>query len=191
MLPVHDRSGKQTTLSAAVISRLPLGLLGFFGIKNGGQYPQTIGNVILPQLEMQGILHANYHENLGSTTGAGGITALGFKQLNDTVTGLPLIVPASELWFVGCVTAVVFTGVGDSFTGTLMVRATQAGSASAWNRAVSDEITAVASQGRNLPAQRDFWLAPGDQIGAHISAFVNASGTAQLAWNFELTRYTF
>lgn len=178
-------------LTPAVISKLPLGLLGFFGIKNGGQYPQSLGNVILPQLDMAGILNANYHENLGSTTGAGGFTATGFKQLLDTVTAAAIVVPASELWYVSDVTAFAFTGAGDSFTATLAVRGTQAGSASNWHRAVSPEVTAVASQSRLIMGASGFWLAPGDQIGAWVTAFVNATGNAQMSWNFSITRFNF
>lgn len=181
-------------LTPAVISKLPLGLLGFFGIKNGGQYPQSLAPFIQPTMRMEGILQANYHDNVGSTTGAGGITATGFKQLLDTLpgSGLPLIVPAGELWFVKDVTAVAFTGAGDSFTGSLVVRNTQTGVGSNFHRAVSAEIVQAASQFRQLPGVlTDFWLQPGDQIGAWITAFVNASTTASLGWNFQRTVFPF
>lgn len=178
-----------TPLTPAVISKLPLGLLGFFGIKNGGQYPQTIAEVIAPTLEMDGMLAANYRELIAVSP----IAALGFVTANIGASGLPAVVPASELWWVQAVSVLAFTGAGDSFTGTIELRNTQSGSASQWHRALSSPIT----QGANLSTLHPgthvdgFWASPGDTFGIWYAAATNASGTAQMSINLSLTRFPF
>jgi len=178
-------------LTPAVLSKLPLGLLGFFGIKNGGQYPQSLGNVVLPQLDVLPLLQANYHENLAGGAGAGGITAIGFKQMLDPATTVAVIVPAAEIWYVNNITGTLFTGVGDSFTGSLVVRSRQNGSASNWHRSVSEQFTQAANLFSLFQGQREVWLSPGDELGVWTTAFVNASGNLGVGWQFEVTRFVF
>ena len=175
-----------TPLSPAVISKLPIGLLGFFGIKNGGEYPRSIVPTIAPTLELAGILAANYNENISVPC----IAALGFVTGNVLATGLPAVVPAGELWLVTEFSVNAFTGVGDSMTFAAEVRGTQNGSASVWHRSASPEYTQGASLNRVLPGRHDpFWLNAGDTIGAWFSAATNASGTAQASMQIKLTRF--
>ncbi|HEY3496419.1 MAG TPA: hypothetical protein VGK73_17085, partial [Polyangiaceae bacterium] len=110
-----------TPLSPAVLSKLPLGLLGFFGIKNGGQYPQSLGQTVLPTLELGKMLAANYNENFSVPC----VAALGFVTGNVLATGLPAVVPGSELWWVNCISQNSFTGAGDSMTWSVEARGTQ------------------------------------------------------------------
>lgn len=178
-------------LTPAVISKLPLGLLGFFGIKNGGQYPQTVGNVILPQLDMGEMLAANYHERLGTNIA---VAAIGFTALNVVATGLPAVVPQAELWHVMNATAITFTGIGDAITYVPTVRNSQSGSASNYHRALAYEITQAASLNRQTPCTFDNgsrWLVPGDQLGLWVSALTNASGTVQAGVQIAITRFPF
>jgi hypothetical protein len=176
-----------TPLSPAVISKLPIGLLGFFGIKNGGQYPSSIGQVIEPNLDLGGILAANYNEKLAVSP----IAALGFVTGNFLASGLPAVVPAAELWWVSACSLQTFTGVGDSFTGALELRANQTGGASVWHRALSAEFTQGASLTRTLPGIHTdgFWAGPGDTFGIWYSAVTNASGTAQTSVQLQITRF--
>jgi hypothetical protein len=175
-------------LSPAVISKLPIGLLGFFGIKNGGQYPQSIIPAIQPTLELGPILAANYNENLAVSP----IAALGFVTGNFISSGLPAVVPTSELWWVSSISMQTFTGVGDAITGAAEIRNTQTGSASVWHRAVGPEFTQGASLTRTLPCALDtrgFWAQPGDTFGFWYSAVTNASGTAQTSLQLRITRF--
>lgn len=177
-------------LSPAVISKLPLGLLGFFGIKNGGQYPSTIGNVILPHLDMADILAANYHERLGLQSL---ITATGFNNSTVVATTLPAIVPASELWYLSHASIVSSTLAGDAVVYTPVVRNTQSGSASASTRALGDQRTQAASQLQVHPltfVNGTRWLVPGDQIGIWTTSFTLATGI-NLSIQLGITRFPF
>ena len=176
-----------TTLSPAVVSKVPAGLLGFFGIKNGGQYPQSVVPTIAPVLDLAGILAANYNENFSVPC----IAALGFVTGNVLATGLPAVVPASELWWVSALSQNSFTGVGDAMTWSVEARGTQAGSASVWHRCLSNEFTQAASLNRILPAEGGVWLQPGDTIGCWFSAATNASGNAQVSIQLKVTRFPF
>lgn len=176
-------------LTPAVISKLPLGLLGFFGIKNGGQYPQSIVPTIAPTLEMGGILAANYNENVSVPC----IAALGFVTGNILASGIAAVVPASELWWVSALSFQSFTGAGDAMTYSVELRGTQAGSASQWHRALSGEFTQAANLNRILPGvhTEGFWAQPGDTFGVWFSAATNASGNAQVSLQLKLSRFTF
>jgi hypothetical protein len=176
-----------SALSPAVISKLPIGLLGFFGIKNGGQYPQSIVPAIQPTLELGPILAANYNESIAVPCTA----ALGFVTGNILASGLAAVVPASELWWVSAVSVQTFTGAGDSFTGALELRAQQTGGASVWHRALSPEYTQGASLTRTLPGSQPdgFWAQPGDTFGVWYSAVTNATGTATMSVQLRITRF--
>ena len=178
-----------TPLSPAVISKVPGGLLGFFGIKNGGQYPQSIAAFIQPTLELGPMLAANYHENLATSP----IAAVGFVTTTFTVGGLAAVVPASEIWWVSALSIQTFTGVGDAITGSAEIRSTQTGGASVWHRAVSPEFTQGASLTRTLPGLLGdgIWCTPGDTFGFWYSAVTNASGTAQTSMQLKVTRFPF
>lgn len=176
-------------LTPAVISKLPLGLLGFFGIKNGGQYPQSIVPAIAPTLDMSGILAANYHENIAVPV----LAAIGFQTANILASGLPAVVPPAELWWLSEIAVNSFTGAGDTITYSLEARNTQNGSASVWHRVLSPEYTQGASLNRMLQGNRPdgVWLSPGDTLGAWFSVATNASGTATASIQAKLTRFPF
>ena len=178
-----------TPLSPAVISKLPLGLLGFFGIKNGGQYPQSIGDTIVPTLGMGDMLAANYRELVTVAP----IAALGFVTANLSGGALPAVVPASELWWVQSVSVMSFTGVGDSISGSMEARNNQTGGASVWHRALSPLITQAASLTALHPGTHTdgLWLSPGDTIGFWYAAVTNASGTAQMSGQLSIVRFPF
>ena len=176
-------------LTPAVISKLPLGLLGFFGIKNGGQYPQSIIPTIGPTLEMAGILTANYNEMVTVAP----IAALGFVTANLGGGAVPAVVPAGELWFVSACSVFAFTGAGDTITGTAEVRNNQTGLASVWHRAITSEFTQGASLSKLHPGilPAGFWAQPGDTFGFWYSAVTNASGTAQSSLQLRISRFPF
>lgn len=178
-----------TPLTPAVISKLPLGLLGFFGIKNGGQYPQSIGEVIVPTLGMADMLAANYRELVTVAP----IAALGFVTANLSGGAVPAVVPAGELWWVSAVSVFSFTGAGDSISGSLEVRNNQTGSPSVWHRALSPLITQAASITALHPGTHidGLWLSPGDTIGFWYAAVTNATGTAQMSAQLAITRFPF
>jgi hypothetical protein len=168
------------------LSKLPLGLLGFFGIKNGGDYPQAVRADIQPVLDLAQMFAINYRELLSYAP----VAALGFVSANS-VTGVSPTVPAGEVWFISAVSVQTFTGVGDSITGSVELRGQQSGGASNWHRALSAEFTQGASLTRTLPGIHTdgLWAAPGDTIGVWYSAVTNASGTATASVQLAITRF--
>lgn len=63
----------------APLNRQPLGLLDFLGIKNGGQYPLTLGEQLAPVLEALELYENTAAAVIGSTSGnvAGGPVLFG------------------------------------------------------------------------------------------------------------------
>lgn len=59
------------------INRLPLGWLGFLGIKNGGQYPQDTSPILAPTFDLAEMYYSANSEYLAATNAAaaiGGVT---------------------------------------------------------------------------------------------------------------------
>lgn len=178
-------------LSPAVLSKLPLGLLGFFGIKNGGQYPQSLGTVISPTLEQLPILAANYHLNFAMSSTA---PIVGFTAATNLSTGFPSVVPSGELWYVSALSFRIFTGAGDSITVTPQVRGQQASApaGNTWDLATGPMTTQAASLNTLHPGSRSgFWLAPGDTFGIWCTALVNASGNTQVSQQVQVSVFPF
>jgi hypothetical protein len=71
------------------INRLPLGLLGFLGIKNGGRYPQELADTLAPVWDISPLY---LYSNSEVTTALQAISAIG-SQAYQTV-------PTGELWYV-------------------------------------------------------------------------------------------
>ena len=71
------------------INRLPLGVLGFLGIKNGGEYPKQLSNVLLPTWDLER-LYLNTNSETNATVVS--IAAIGAQAF--------LTVPVGELWVV-------------------------------------------------------------------------------------------
>jgi hypothetical protein len=96
--------------SAPPLNIQPQGLLDFFGIKNGGDYPQTLSNWLQPQLEMLRWYVASNCVDIGSVspafqllasegTTSHQITATQPLNLSGLVTAGQLMVPQNEFWF--------------------------------------------------------------------------------------------
>ena len=76
------------------INRIPGGLLGFLGIKNGGRNPDALSNVLVPQLDLTEVyLRTNYVLARIDTT----VAAVGFTGAGT--------VPAGQAWYVSNVFA--------------------------------------------------------------------------------------
>lgn len=172
------------------MSKLPLGLLGFFGIKNGGAYPQQLGNVLVPQMDLIDLLAVNYRENRVFQANT---IATGFLGALDAVTVLPAVVPNGEVWYLSAWSAAVFTGVGDAISASLVVRSLQSGSANGTTRALSPLITQAASLTTEqlCPNGGTRWFYPGDTFGAFVSSITSATGNINCALHVNLTRFPF
>lgn len=73
----------------AKINRLPLGWLGFLGIKNGGQYPQDTSPVLLPTFDLAAMYYSANGEYLAATQAVAAIGGVTF-----------FTVPNGETWWV-------------------------------------------------------------------------------------------
>lgn len=76
----------------APLNRLPLGLLSLFDIKSGGRYPQHLGEVINPTMEMMTFIAASGCNEM-FRTGVTNVVSVGIINMGVTV-------PADELWLV-------------------------------------------------------------------------------------------
>ena len=180
-----------TILTPPVISKLPLGLLGFFGIKNGGQYPQTLGTSIAPTLELAELLAANYHSNLVYIAAP---TLVGFAQATSAIAGIPQAVPDNEIWYISSCSMHLTTGAGDAYNATPVVRGFQANGASAWYRVLAQSFTIGASTNIMYPCpfteNGSRWLAPGDIFGFWGNSITLATNIA-INIQVAVTRFPF
>jgi hypothetical protein len=149
-------TGQQTP-----ISTLPLGLLGFLGIKSFGEYPQYLGGTILPTLDLLGLWSG------AQATHANGIAvnaALGFNSVS-------LIVPQTEIWYVtmGHVVATVDAAEAIKITGELQPSV----GAGVF---ITPTVDAAASAGV-VPATINYpmWFGPGDELGVRVSTLTGAA----------------
>ena len=71
------------------INKLPLGLLGFLGIKNGGTYPQELSNILSPVWDL-GALYMN--ANSESSVAVLALAGIGSQAF--------FTVPNGEAWYV-------------------------------------------------------------------------------------------
>lgn len=154
---------------SGAISTLPLGLLGFLGIKNGGEYPRELAGYYQPMFDLLDLLAANEAEEIHFANQAIGVAA-GNMQAFST----PAQVPQTEVWLVRLFAARIVTGAGDALRGNLVCR--RAGVPSPGNvLALSETFAAGASTfdywtANTLP----FWLGPGDELGVWVSSFTAA-----------------
>lgn len=179
---------KPPILTAPVISKLPLGLLGFFGIKNGGKYPQTLGETIVPTLEQINVLAENYHTKHAYIAAP---NAPGWHQATVAIAGVPQRVPENEIWLIRGASMHHATGAGEAINATAAVRGDQWGAAAASYHVISQPFTLAASTNILLPcSEPDFWAGPGDEFGFWVNT-VTFVGPLLTVLEFKITRFPF
>lgn len=151
---------REGELQRGVISKLPLGLLGFLGIKNGGEYPRHLLNSYAPTIDLMGLLiGANFEElnpalNASPATG----TAGSFST--------PITTPQTEIWLVTLACARITTGAGETGSGYLALRRFSTPSPNVVH-ALSDQLGVTASN-TGIPALMKYppplVMGPGDEI---------------------------
>jgi hypothetical protein len=171
-------------------------LLEFFGIKNGGQYPQQLGNVIVPQMDMWGILCANYHEKIAISTATGTVAAAGFTQGTFVTTNAQAIVPPGELWYISYHSSLVVIAAGQSINYNTHVQNFQTGGPSIYNMPLqqSTSVGAIVGTWMNVNLEGDAWagqrwLTPGDNIGFWVSSI--AAGPINISSSYHVTKFRF
>jgi hypothetical protein len=153
-------------VSPAVISRLPLGLLGFLGLKNGGAFPQNIERLIRTTLDQLGFLVANHSEGL---------------TFNYSITGtgdfIFFTVPSGEVWYVDRFSFGISTSAAQTFGG--VIRHSLPGTS--YIGFLAAELTLAVSQFGNSNAG-NFWIGPGQTLGviAHVATGTPIGGASSL-----------
>jgi hypothetical protein len=162
-------------LSNPTVSKLPYGLLGLLGIKNGGKYPGYLGDTIIPTFDgnwMQLLLGSwgeEFHIAAGTTAAGPGA----FQSFNTA-----LVVPTGEVWYVGLMSVRVSTGAGETITTNIATRRPNAAAGSN-HISVSDPVSVIASQFADLRMPEPFYAGPGDEIGMWIQAASGAGPTVR------------
>jgi hypothetical protein len=160
-------------LSNPTVSKLPYGLLGFLGVKNGGAYPGFLGDTFVPTINETyfQLCLASWGEEFHIANGATAAGPGAFQAFNTA-----LVVPLGEVWYVGMLSVRITTGAGETITTNIAIRRPNAAAGSN-HIAVSDPVSVVASQFADLRCPRPFFAGNGDEIGMWIQA---ASGAGPL-----------
>lgn len=144
-----------TDLTAPTLNRIPQGLLGFFGIKNGGRYPEQLSTTLV------GV--ADLLQWYAETNRVYFRTGVNVAALGQTTF---FTVPAGEYWYVlhaSFVTSALGAGqtleAAISFTDAAGIR----------NIVVGDMPGSRTTGAVFMAQARDFWTGPGDTIGVYTN----------------------
>lgn len=148
------------------INRLPLGLLSLLGIKNGGRYPQSLGQQLAPCFELLGWYLQSNSQSLSLN---GNVTAVGFNANWWTV-------PVGQTWAVLSTVvnsaAALGAGVTVGFTGAWIRSALQVLPSPLTQVSPSYTVGAVAVAMSNPAGACVTLVPPGGVIGVYAHALV-------------------
>lgn len=142
------------------LTAIPKGLLGFLGIKNGGQYPQNLVNVLSPTWD----LRDHYVESYAAEFLQGPINLAAGTTSGDLSFGTTIgFVPQTELAYVTDYSARCdLAGLG-AVTGTPAVFK------NGLAFGVGPTITFAAGSLASWRADRPFWMTPGAALGVIVN----------------------
>jgi len=153
------------------INRLPLGLLGFLGIKNGGRYPDDISNILSPVWDLRE-LYQQSNSEIDNVIQA--VSATG----NSSYT----TVPNGEAWYVFQQSAVT----GDLTAGQSLAMTTNwTDPASLVNISTGPE-TRTATVGQRCVAVlgTPYYAAPGSKLGVTVTVLAAGPVNVRLVTRF-------
>jgi hypothetical protein len=153
------------------INRLPLGLLGFLGIKNGGRYPQELSDTLAPTWDLSDIyLNANAENRVDVLA----IAALGSQAF--------FTVPAGEAWYVIIASAATGT-LGAGVTIELGLQTTDA---AALVTTALTQMSGARTVGQRcaVALERGIYLPPGSTFGINCTQLVAGPVNVTLATRF-------
>ena len=185
-------------LTPPVINRQPVGLLDFFGLKNGGQYPQQLATTLAPTIDLLRLYEADVEEFIsdGVSVAAGG--ALGDFDFGGA-SSRPGIVPQNELWHIHHFALQLSVPVNVNMWGFSIKTQVQRNSpvtpgsgrgTQAMGPAVYAPVASATNPANivNLAAE-DFWLPPNGILGG-ATLWLDPIGTAVPAFHsVRFTRY--
>lgn len=133
------------------ISRIPAGLLGFLGIKNGGEYPQEIAKILAPTWELRE-LYLEYGAQLGGATGS--VNAAGYLAVATC--------PPGEVWCLHDIGCSFDVGAAEAWNGSLCRSSTSGGTTVPISASSSvPASTRVVTIAPHVPV----YLTPGENLG--------------------------
>lgn len=137
-------------LTGPVISRLPYGLLGFLGLKNGGQFPRSLEPALQTIFDQLGPLVGSHAEaSTFSTT----VNAVSYTVL--------FTVPNGEVWYLDNYACYVTAGVGEAWSGTISLNLP-----GGYFGPLHDEASIGASV-QTVVWTRGLWVPAGAILGLH------------------------
>jgi hypothetical protein len=157
-------------LTPATISRLPLGLLDFLGIKSGGTYPRDLSTTLASTWDMLDLLAANHHSDIRNDTPV---------NAPNLITPIPLVVPQTEVWYVPFFTVSATTIAAEAINGTVGVVG-QGIPQPAF--ILGDSAGVGASITMNASTKYPIWMGPGDQPAFRVNSITTA-GNITLQFN--------
>lgn len=133
------------------VNRQPTGLLGYFGIKNGGRNPQHLSEELSPGLDLLD-WYLNTAPQFAQTAGT---TAAG-------VSAITVSPPQGEAWFVTHYGVWCDTGVGETVGALFIIRFDFTNNVTI---PVTDSINCPASSTTVRALGGPQWLMPGEKLG--------------------------
>jgi hypothetical protein len=158
---------------AGVVSKLPLGLLGFLGIKNAGEYPRELAGFYQPTLDLTSLLIGSNFEEFNFALGA--LPAAGNAGSYSTA----LAVPQTEVWVVTLLCHRITSGVGEAWNGYIALRRFPVSSPNVVHALCDRLTTAVGASEVGVPQVvqprgAPLVLGPGDEVCAFTTAITGA-----------------
>lgn len=169
---------------AAVVNRLPPGLLDLLGIKNGGKNPGSLVDQLMPVLEMR---------DWYMTQTAAAVSAAGSAAINAagtyTTTGTTLTVPAGEWWYITDFSCIVDASATSAFSAQgFWLYPTPIGSQMA--AFATSRVVLPNSDSAILNMGRGFWAPPTTSPRLQVRAFTGA-GTGGWTCNVVFNRFRY
>lgn len=162
------------SLTPPTINRQPVGLLDFFGLKNGGKYPQQLASTLAPTIDLLRLYEADVEEFISDGVSVEAGTAIGNFNFGGA-TNRPGIVPQNELWHVleysivlpvpANVNMMMVAPTIEIQRSSPTVTGAGRGSVQIGNP-VQSPIANAANPAHTLRVYaRDFWMSPNSQLG--------------------------
>lgn len=176
---------EQLRRATPAISTLPVGLLGFLGLNNGGEYPRDLAGFYQPVIDGFRLLTGvNFEEN---NPGNGAVPAAGNAGSYSTAQ----IVPQTEAWFITMLSHRVTTGAGEAWNGYIALRRFPVSSPNVVHALCTIKETSFGASvtgGPQIAQHMPLIAGPGDEICV-FSTLV--TGAPQIRPHIRFARLTF
>lgn len=150
-------------MSGAPLNQQPTGLLEFLGIKNGGKYPQTFGEQLSPQWNLENWYLTQRAQLL---TVNGTVAAVGYT--------LAFQVPQNAVWFVWNMATRALTAAGEAIT----FQNTISRNPNVNTLPVSDYVIVGASAAGSRTTLLNQYYGPDSNFGMYVAQITTAGAVA-------------